>query len=339
MVAQSKEQRDMRLDFMRALGTLTIIVPHVLSPDILVQIRAFDVVMLVFVSGMSYAYQNINGHSLEYHQYVKKRCKKLLFPTMILIFIVFGTVNMVSIMLSKGVHYDLCDLLKSIFLFEDGIGYVWIIKVYLGLALLAPLIWKFFRKVNGNAIFLGICVVTYIASRIIREITQKIYIPLINVLFEEYVFYIVAYSIPFSIGIYIGKNKKEIKGIGIWFILLFICAQIAIVVRGRGFEPNAYKYPPQLYYLAYGTVCSIVIYYIAPTKINTCIRWLSQNSLVFYLVHVFWIIWISTIINSLNLQIINVFWLKYILVVLLTTLTTLGINKCLALIKGKTIRK
>lgn len=71
-------QRDMKLDFMRALGTLTIILPHVLAPDIMIQLRTFDVVMLVFVSGMSYAYQSMAGDTPDYWLYVKKRLKKLL---------------------------------------------------------------------------------------------------------------------------------------------------------------------------------------------------------------------------------------------------------------------
>lgn len=338
-MAQIKVQRDMRLDFMRALGTLTIIVPHVLSPNILVQMRAFDVVMLVFVSGMSYAYQAMNGQSFGYYQYVKKRCKKLLIPTMVLILAVYGSVNIASIVLSKGVYYSIHDLVKSLLLFEDGIGYVWIIKVYLGLALIAPFIWKYIDRIDSKVLLLAFCSVVYIIYCAAQVAIQNINVPIISVFFEEYVFYVAAYAIPFLIGMYICKNGKGKKFANVIWIVLFVCVQIIVVLQGEGFTPNDNKYPPQLYYLSYGIACSIIIYRIAPIKVGYCIRWLSKNSLAFYLVHVFWIIWISLVANNLKIQIINIFWIKYILVVLLTVLTTLGVNYSLALSKEKSRKK
>lgn len=334
-MAHLKVSRDMRLDFMRALGTLTIIVPHVLSPNILVQIRAFDVVMLVFVSGMSYAYQVMNGQSFGYYQYIKKRCKKLLIPTIVLILVIYCSVNIVSIVLSKRIYYSIQDLMKSLLLFEDGIGYVWIIKVYLGLALIAPFVWKFIKKIDSNIFLLVFCSFAYIIYLMTQVATQNINIPIFSVFFKEYVFYVAAYAIPFLIGMYICKIGKRKKCANIIWILLFVVVQIIIVLRGGGFTPNDNKYPPQLYYLSYGIACSIIIYRIAPTRVASGIKWLSKNSLVFYLVHVFWIIWISLMANSLNIQFINIFWIKYILVVLLTALTTLGINRSFTLFKEK----
>lgn len=339
ILAQSEEQRDTRLDFMRALGTLTIIVPHVLSPDFLIQVRTFDVVMLVFVSGMSYTYQAVNKRRIEYCQYVKKRCRRLLLPTLILIFSVFTSINVASVAFGKGMHYHMHDLLSSLFLFEEGIGYVWIIKVYLGLALIAPFSWEFIRKLKGNIQLLVMCGSIYIIYSLVRVIDQMIYLPILSVLLEEYIFYVVAYAIPFVIGMYLGKNKSRVRSLAFWSVLCFAFTQIFIIIQGGGFEPNLYKYPPELYYLSYGIVCSIIIYYIAPTKINSGIKWLSKNSLVFYLVHVFWVVWLTTMINSLKLTIIDVFWMKYILVVLLTTVTTLGINYSVRLFKEKNKRE
>lgn len=333
---QSKAQRDMRLDFMRAFGTLTIIVPHVLSPNILVQIRAFDVVMLVFVSGMSYAYQAMcNKQSYGYYQYIKKRCKKLLIPTIILIFAVYCSVNIVSIALSNGVYYSVQDLVKSLLLFEDGIGYVWIIKVYLGLALIAPLIWKYIDRIDNEFFLFLVCSIIYIFCCVVQVVIQNINVPVINVIFEEYIFYIVAYAIPFFVGMYTCKKSKDRKNTNAIWILFFVYVQIVVVMGGGGFTPNSNKYPPSVYYLSYGIACSVIIYRIAPTKVGACIRWLSKNSLVFYLVHVFWVIWISLIVNNLKIQILNIFWVKYILVVLLTVLTIVGSNYSLALFKER----
>lgn len=322
----SAQKRDTKLDFMRALGTLTIIVPHVSSPDIMVQIRTFDVVMLVLISGMSYAYQMADGYLLEYGQYVKKRFSKLVFPTYFLIFIVYFSMNVISVALSKGIYYDITDLLKSLFLFEDGIGYVWIIKVYLGMALLAPFIWKVVKQIDNDILFFCLCGAIYLVYRSIWLLSQQVRLPILSVVLDEYVFYIIAYMIPFAVGLYFCKHKNK-KKVSMLFLLLFLGIQLYVIIQGGGFEPNLYKYPPEIYYLSYGIACSVIIYGVAPTKTNKIIKWLSKNSLSFYLTHVFWVIWLSTIANSLHITVINLFWVKYILVVILTTATVVVIQK------------
>lgn len=326
MAGHSMTQRDARLDFMRALGTLTIIVPHVLSPDILVQIRTFDVVMLVFISGMSYAYQAGSGVVYEYGEYIKKRFKKLVLPTYVLIFIVFCSMNTVSLVLSKGLYFDVADLCSSLFLFEEGIGYVWIIKVYLGMAIVAPFLWKAVNRIENGILFFGLCGMVYLMYQYIYMLLQQVRSPIFSVILDEYIFYIVAYMIPFAIGMFFCKHKDR-KTISLLFLFLFICIQLYVAFQKGGFSPNNYKYPPEIYYLSYGIVCSIVIYHIVPTRLNSVMACLSKNSLTFYLVHVFWVIWLSAIANSLQVQIMNLFYVKYILVVVLTGTTVLAIHK------------
>ncbi len=326
MAGHSMTQRDARLDFMRALGTLTIIVPHVLSPDILVQIRTFDVVMLMFVSGMSYAYRAGAGVVYEYGQYIKKRFKKLVLPTYVLIFLVFCSMNAVSLVLSKGLYFDVADLCRSLFLFKEGIGYVWIIKVYLGMAIVAPFLWKVVNRTENSILFFGLCGIAYLTYHYMHMFLQQVSLPILSVILDEYIFYIVAYMIPFAVGMYFCRHRDR-KIISSLFLFLFICIQLYVVFQKGGFSPNNYKYPPEIYYLSYGIACSIVIYHVAPTGLNSVVAWLSKNSLTFYLVHVFWVIWLSAIANSLQVQIINLFYVKYILVVVLTGVTVLAIRK------------
>lgn len=326
MTIRHVNQRDMKLDFMRALGTLTIILPHVLAPDIMIQLRTFDVVMLVFVSGMSYAYQSMAGDTPDYWLYVKKRLKKLLLPTFILIFIVFFSMNAVSLALSKGLYFNISDLCSSLLLFEDGIGYVWIIKVYIGMAIVAPFVWKVINRLDNDVLFFGLCGLIYLIYRCIWGVTQLGSIPVISTILEEYVFYILSYMIPFAVGMYLYAHKGR-KTIKLLFIFLFIIVQALVVTQGGGFEPNLHKYPPGIYYLTYGIACSLIIYQVAPVKINKPIMWLSKNSLSFYLTHVFWVISLSAMANSLHIEIISIFWIKFIIVVILTTVTVLVMDK------------
>lgn len=47
----------------------------------------------------------------------------------------------------------------------------------------------------------------------------------------------------------------------------------------------------------------------------------------FYLTHVFWVISLSAMANSLHIEIISIFWIKFIIVVILTTVTVLVMDK------------
>lgn len=132
--------------------------------------------------------------------------------------------------------------------------------------------------------------------------------------------------IPFAIGMYFCRHRDR-KIVSLLFLFLFICIQLYVVFQKGGFFPNHYKYPPELYYLSYGIACSVVIYHVAPTGSNSIVAWLSKNSLTFYLVHVFWVIWLSAIANSFQVQILNLFYVKFILVVVLTAATVLAVHK------------
>ena len=50
------EKRDSTIDLLRVLGTLLVIQAHVKIPKVMSEIRIFDVVLLVFISGMSLKY-------------------------------------------------------------------------------------------------------------------------------------------------------------------------------------------------------------------------------------------------------------------------------------------
>lgn len=334
MQSVCETKRDARLDFMRALGTLTTIVPHVLSPDLLVQIRTFDVIMLVMISGMSFTLQNQSGKTQNYLYYLKRRIVKLLKPTFILIIVVVTSMNFGSVLMSKEMSYGVEDVIKSILLFEEGIGYVWIIKVYIAMAVIAPIAMKAVEKIENTCMFFSLCTLIFIAYIGIKCTAALSTSPLISVVLSEYVFYLIAYSIPFLIGMYFCYRKDEEWTKLIWFIIPFIIVQIVMTVNGRGFVPNDNKYPPDLYYLSYGVACSLVIYKIAPKRIPYVVTWLSKNSLVFYLVQVFWVLWLSRILNSLHINFLNLYWVKFIIIVSATSLTVVIIQNI-----GKKIKR
>lgn len=119
------EKRDSVIDFLRVCGTFLVILAHVKIPKITSEIRTFDVVLLVFISGMSLKY----SQHKQYFLYLKKRIKKLLFPAWITVSIILlclfigdKVVGPFSILNNKYVihSYLLID--------NDSIGAVWIVN-------------------------------------------------------------------------------------------------------------------------------------------------------------------------------------------------------------------
>ncbi len=68
-------KRDSRIDFLRVLGTILVIMAHTGAPTLIQNIRTFDVSMLVFISGMSFVF---SYKDISLKDYLKKRVKKLL---------------------------------------------------------------------------------------------------------------------------------------------------------------------------------------------------------------------------------------------------------------------
>ena len=67
--------RDSNIDFLRFIGLTAIILVHVTPPLLISQLRAFDVSLMVFVSGLAASNKIIN----DYKSYFGKEPSVLLF--------------------------------------------------------------------------------------------------------------------------------------------------------------------------------------------------------------------------------------------------------------------
>ena len=77
--------RDNKIDYVRALCSLTVIIAHVSAPAWINDIRSFDVVALVLISGMSLIHTSNDSYSV----YLWKRVKKLFVPTALMMIAFF----------------------------------------------------------------------------------------------------------------------------------------------------------------------------------------------------------------------------------------------------------
>ncbi|MFQ3221147.1 MAG: fucose 4-O-acetylase-like acetyltransferase, partial [Paraglaciecola sp.] len=102
-----------------------IIFAHIGSYGVLFQIRNFDVPLMVLVSGMSFGLSYKTNE--EYFNYLWKRVKRLIFPVWIFLTVYFVSLLMLD---PQSLDLDLKTVITS-YLLIGGIGYVWIIKVFI----------------------------------------------------------------------------------------------------------------------------------------------------------------------------------------------------------------
>ncbi|MDX8334914.1 acyltransferase family protein [Candidatus Cetobacterium colombiensis] len=131
--------RDIKIDFIRAIGISLIILAHVSPPNWLFQLRNFDVPLMVILSGYLYSKKNNQNNKFSL-SYVVKRFKRLVFPVWLFLSILF-----VGIFFYQPQMITLKLLITSFGLYS-GIGYVWIIRVYLIIALFGEALSKLINK-------------------------------------------------------------------------------------------------------------------------------------------------------------------------------------------------
>ena len=154
-----ENKRDITIDILKTIGILMIILAHTNPPDIIVQFRSFDVPLLIIISGLLGA-QSYSKKKSGFKYFIK-RITRLALPVWI-----FLTIFIVISFVSKIIGLDICILnLKTImrsYLLLDGIGYVWIVRVYILCAIMLPLLIKIKKeqKISISAVLiLGIYVI------------------------------------------------------------------------------------------------------------------------------------------------------------------------------------
>ena len=282
--------RDHRIDILRFVGLAMIILAHVNPPPLLFQLRNFDVPLMVLVSGMSFGLSFALTES--YPSYVWKRIKRLLFPVW-----KFLTVYFVALLVLAPWHRDLQPLtVLSSYALIDGIGYVWVIRVFLLVALIAPLIFYFNGKVKSNRRYLlGLA-----ALFALYEAFRYLSLPDIHSGLGEsaslVVHYLVPYALVFALGLrLITLTRSEVVGVlAVSLAVLALFAVSLYLSLGEWVPTQKYKYPPSCYYFAYAILVSCVLWMLstyldkamATLRLKELVLFIAQNSIWIYLWHI-----------------------------------------------------
>jgi len=329
--------RDFSIDILRIISILLIFLAHTSLKDdphgILFNIRAFDVVAMVFASGLSFSKTYKGVHSVhDYLIYVKKRFIRLVIPAWIFV----TTYVLFSFFMNFIIPNNNFELKKVLLSYSliSGIGYVWIVRIFFCIAIVAPFIKLFCERVKNYYfvffVFLGLSSLLTIATHYSSSLAG-IASTIINILVIPFL----SYSVVYLLAICYSKMNVYQKVVCFSILLaLTVCFSIL-----SGFNVDFYKYPPSYLYLSYGCCCSIFLYevisYIVKlVRLETncivakSITWLSKNSFLLYFVHLFFVFFID------NNVLIDNYGIQFLIILFGTLLISIPISLCKMLINN-----
>lgn len=287
------KQRIVWVDYLRAVGLLLVILPHVFGINnyALEMIFACNVPIMVLVSG----YVSYQSADCSIKQYYSKRVKSLVVPAYIFFGLYFGIVALVTC--TVGFPYSPSDILKT-FLFMDGIGYTWVISIFIAIALITPLMGVIVRRVPVSMVVIP---VLYVASGL-----AILFFGLDHIVIKLFM-YATGYAVISFIGYAMNANKKH----GVFYLILMACAYLASVgitirIGNNPFAMSTYKYPPTLLYISYGTGIAILLMlvfrkmeeYLRRCPLTGVCVYISKNSFQLYLWHILGLYLTADIANS-----------------------------------------
>lgn len=312
---QGEIVRNYRIDLLRFIGLSMIIFAHIGSYGVLFQIRNFDVPLMVLVSGMSFGLSYKMNE--KYFNYLWKRVKRLVFPVWIFLTIYFTSLLMLD---PQSLDLDLKTVITS-YLLINGIGYVWIIKVFILVAMISPLIFKLHTGITSHKKYFFVLALVFIIYEFIRYLSLPYIQNGTGKAISNITHYIVPYGVVFAVGLRMPILKNvQIKYLSIVSFLLFSISALALYfIYDQLIATQNYKYPPSIYYFSYALFVSCTLW-LYSEKIDTIFKKIKIEKVVTFMAHnSIWIyLWHIPIVKYFNAH----FLIKYIIVISLATILT-----------------
>lgn len=279
-----ENQRDQSLDCIKFIGLIGLFASHIYTNNVILQLRSFDVNLLVILSAYlaekSFEKQPILNLK-DYVFYVEKRFCRLILPTWI-----FITIYIILNYCFEFQAITPVQIIRSYLLLNNSVGYVWIIYVYLICAITNPLISRIDLNRSSFRVLLTVLIVLYIV--LVNEV-QNYYLQLL-------ILYPIIYSLISTVGFCLDKvNNFHWRNFSLVFIVAWaILAIYYYNIRGKFVLTGEFKYPPRLYYLTYSVGISVFLFLIRKyinrifeiVRINRFVSFVCQHSLWFYLWHI-----------------------------------------------------
>lgn len=304
--------RDLSIDVLRGIAIVAIVAAHVLPSEVLWQFFDYNVCLIVFLSGVSYMMSSAKT-SGGYKSYVIKRIKRILLPTWAFLIAYYGAIFLYHVIQERLDSFSVNSMVRS-FALQTG-WYVWVMRVFLITALIAPLLNGIKEKVGkwGFTILCGAILIIYEFVHISDDASVLYFLTMT-----------IPYIVVFSVGMLIMQfNKQQQIIMAIVFLVVFIAFGYKIALDNGCFLcTNNYKCPPLLYFSSFGLGCSIVFWLLKDTihsisrlfRIDKLMTFVGSHTMWFYLLH----IPVVTIVSGLSIPFIFRFLVTFIVTLLVT---------------------
>ncbi len=269
------KNRNQTIDLLRVIGLFLVIAAHCSLDGLFFELRQFDVVLLVFCSGASFALSSKNE---PYKQYVWKRFKRLVLPIWLFLCV------FLPIHFYIGQPESLKYVLKTFLFTNGGLMFVWIFRILFIASLCNPFIKKMICKTK-HVFLLGLILICINDGLLI--LAKQHLSSTVLLLYEFIVSYTISYGVISMYGMH-GFFLEEKKKVIIAALSLAIF--LGLYVYSHGALLYDAKYPPTLYYVSYGIFWSMFLSVIGNRihlneKGYGIIRWISINSMNIYMWH------------------------------------------------------
>jgi hypothetical protein len=258
------ENRDASLDILKSIALFCIFLAHSYPPDVIFQLRNFDVPLLVLVSGILFA-RSAPKNVPSIIAYIWKKIKRLLFPTWAFLAFFFTTTMLVSRLLHISNSFPLRTIVES-FLLLNGIGYVWIIRVFILIALSTPGIIWLENKSPSRSVFFLYLFICYSVYEVLYLLIPKTGLFFADIVIKDGIFYMVPYACIFALGYKVREcSKNNLMFIaGCLFLIYAICFTLINMPYLLGhwnifFWTEEFKFPPRIYYISYALAVSFLL--------------------------------------------------------------------------------
>jgi peptidoglycan/LPS O-acetylase OafA/YrhL len=286
--------RNPQIDLLRFIGLSMIILAHVNPPGIVFELRSFDVPLMVAVSGMAFSHSR---RKHDYGAYLWSRILRLLVPVWIFVSLYFVAVYVSG---QAGQFLSLRKIVETYALL-GGIGYVWIIRVFLVVAVVSPFVMAIVRHAKTEAHFFMILGGAILAYEIVLRITKPLLHFEFFTIFSLFFYYGFIYSIIFGFGARLTSMNRRLTWIfAISLIVVFIGFTAYYYYVEKSFLPlQNFKYPPSFYYYLFGISISTFLW-LWSSKIDKVLSRTPQayRAALFIGSHTIWIyLWHIPLIN------------------------------------------
>jgi len=268
-------------------------VAHSSPPDWLFQLRNFGTPLLIIGSGLTYALI-YSSRKIDVKKFYKKRLSRLILPAWIFLSFFFLVFYFAAIFLGLDYPFTNNDMIDS-YLFMEGIGFVWVFKIYLMLALITPIAIYVNAKIKSNTNYLAVLAGAYLLYELLLYVVTPFLYGVYETFFNSIVFILIPYTILFLYAFRLSKlSENQVYVILFLSITIFLVLALFKYLDTGFFVPTQlYKYPPTIYYLSYAFFAINAVFLIIKSIdikndfVRSIITWLSSNSLWVYLWHIF----------------------------------------------------